>query len=539
MAKITGGPHRGHAAGDTDIEKQASQLASDVKYKVKKKLSGATHMNPAQIARAYEEQLNRSKTAGTPPAVIALAKKKLMGAPKPAVRKEEFDNGAELATESVANALYKVFVEKKEVDVDEQIKELKEAYSKVNRKGERLYHVIVTDKKTGNTYTRDATREKIAELRANPNIASVEMSERQLDSEKEKTKGANTARVKAGKGLDPVGKEDSDPDNDGTPINRDKNDQYIMKRRAAIGKAIAGRGTQKEEFLGEVNTEKDNPDANEKEIDIMKGQNKVVIAPEVPGSGKKSSSFMQVSHYDMLGNPLSESEIKLNKIIQEKTLTAAETAKKEQIVKSLKPKYGKTSKTYAIATSVAKRVAEETVAQADKKAKKEQDEMDPRSIPTAVNLAKNKLRAMGLKCSYEPEGEQIDEMLPALAAGAALLAAPAVIKKVFDKPAQKALDAAANNPNRRLMTGGTVGQLKQAQNNSYELEGEVLGEEESDRANDERLMRGGVGAGRGDSSRPAPAPGTQRKKRRRSSAPSAIDLVRDSIKKKYGEGSLM
>jgi hypothetical protein len=32
MAKITCGPHRGHAAGDTDIEKQASQLASDVKY---------------------------------------------------------------------------------------------------------------------------------------------------------------------------------------------------------------------------------------------------------------------------------------------------------------------------------------------------------------------------------------------------------------------------------------------------------------------------------------------------------------------------
>ena len=34
MAQITGGPHRGHAAGDTDVEKQASQLASDTKYKV-------------------------------------------------------------------------------------------------------------------------------------------------------------------------------------------------------------------------------------------------------------------------------------------------------------------------------------------------------------------------------------------------------------------------------------------------------------------------------------------------------------------------
>jgi len=420
MAKITGGPHRGHAAGDTDIEKQASQLASDVKYKVKKQLSGATHMNPAQVAKAYEAQLNRSKTAGTPPAVIALAKKKLMGAPKPAVRKEEFDNGAELATESVANALYKVFVEKKEVNVDEQVKELKEAYSKVNKKGERLYHIIVTDKKTGNTYTRDATREKIAELRANPNISSVEMSERKLDSEKETKRGENTAKVKAGKGLDPVGKEDSDPDNDGK--HNDPNDKYIMKRRAAIGKAIASRGTQKEEFLGEVNDEAVNPDANEKEIDVMKGKNTVKINPEVPGTGKNSSSYMQVAHYDMLGNPLSESEIALNRMLQEKKM-GKEAKQKEKRLKakydpsgmkaSMIKQYGeKKGKQVYFAKIRGEAMREETVAQADKKAKKEQDEMDPRSIPTAMNLAKNNLRAMGLKCSYEPEGEVLEQHRP-------------------------------------------------------------------------------------------------------------------------------
>jgi hypothetical protein len=43
----------------------------------------------------------------------------------------------------------------------------------------------------------------------------------------------------------------------------------------------------------------------------------------------------------------------------------------------------------------------------DKKKKGEQE--DPRSMKTKVNLVKNKLRAMGLKMSYEPEGEQIDE----------------------------------------------------------------------------------------------------------------------------------
>ena len=40
---------------------------------------------------------------------------------------------------------------------------------------------------------------------------------------------------------------------------------------------------------------------------------------------------------------------------------------------------------------------------------KKKDE-DPRSMPTKINLAKNKLRAMGLKMSYDMEGESIDEV---------------------------------------------------------------------------------------------------------------------------------
>lgn len=34
---------------------------------------------------------------------------------------------------------------------------------------------------------------------------------------------------------------------------------------------------------------------------------------------------------------------------------------------------------------------------------------DPRGMKTNINLAKNKLRAMGLKMSYDMEGDQIDE----------------------------------------------------------------------------------------------------------------------------------
>ena len=74
MAVNIGGPHRGHAAGNTEVEKQASQLASDVKLKVKKEMGPHTDMNPAQVAQAYERKLNSSAAPGP---VKAIARKKL------------------------------------------------------------------------------------------------------------------------------------------------------------------------------------------------------------------------------------------------------------------------------------------------------------------------------------------------------------------------------------------------------------------------------------------------------------------------------
>ena len=81
-----------------------------------------------------------------------------------------------------------------------------------------------------------ATRAKISELRANPNVASVEMTEYGTPTKSEKYKGSSTANVK--KGLDPVGKEDKDIDNDG---DHDKTDKYLINRRKTIGKAIAAK----------------------------------------------------------------------------------------------------------------------------------------------------------------------------------------------------------------------------------------------------------------------------------------------------------
>ena len=111
----------------------------------------------------------------------------------------------------------------------------------------------------------------------------------------------------------------------------------------------------------------------------------------------------------------------------EKTLTPAETKKKEKIVKSMKDKAADFEKRYpgrgkevmyATATKMAKKMAEQNL-----------DEIAPLAVG-------------------------------ALAAGA--LAAPALAKKFLKPTVDKALDNATNNPNRKLMTGGTVGQLNQA-----------------------------------------------------------------------------
>ena len=65
---------RGHAAGDSDVEKQASQLASDVRYKAKGKVKpGASDEEKKKV---FIQILGASPA---PNAVKAMAKQKLMG----------------------------------------------------------------------------------------------------------------------------------------------------------------------------------------------------------------------------------------------------------------------------------------------------------------------------------------------------------------------------------------------------------------------------------------------------------------------------
>ena len=141
------------------IEKQARQLAYDTRYKVKQVMSQKSggKLDPAAVRKAYMGQLNKSPA---PPQVKARAKQMLLG--------EDFINTDDLLSTNIASTIEKVFVE--------GIKKVEEEVIEEDT-GEKKFKVRVTDKKTNNSYVTNATREKITQLRANPNISSVEMTQ--------------------------------------------------------------------------------------------------------------------------------------------------------------------------------------------------------------------------------------------------------------------------------------------------------------------------------------------------------------------------
>ena len=196
------------------IEKQARQLAYDVRYKTKQSLAQKSggKLDPAAVSKMYMAQLAKSPA---PPAIKSRAKQMLMG--------EDYKaNVGKSISDAAASALYKVFVEHHQKDADGNVIEHEDTTpsSEDINEEEKSYKVRVTDKKSNNSYVRMATRAKISELRANPNIASVEMTEYGSPTKSEKYKGKQTARAK--QGLDPVGKEDGDINNDGKKDKTDK-----------------------------------------------------------------------------------------------------------------------------------------------------------------------------------------------------------------------------------------------------------------------------------------------------------------------------
>ena len=212
---------QGAAGGAQDkIRKVARQLAYDVRYKVKQGFKDGQKADPNSLKRAYMQQLGKSPAPGP---VKALAKKMLIG--------EEYDFFT--VESSLSSVVGKVFTTEEEVVEEVVVSDEPSYLQNLDEGEERKYQVRVKDKKTGKSYVRTATRAKIAELRANPNISSVEMTGYGKDYAAPTDGGGKKAK----KDYDGDGKVES-----GTQ-------EFLGSRDKAIKKAIAKRrGRVKEGF---------------------------------------------------------------------------------------------------------------------------------------------------------------------------------------------------------------------------------------------------------------------------------------------------
>ena len=351
------GPRRGHAAGDTSIEQQASQLASDIKYKARQKMKGTSgsNMSPGQVQQLYRSLLGSSTAPG---AVKALVKKKLF--------KEQVDTGVVPVSEHVKGSASYV---------------LTRVFSEAE---ERKFVIKVVDKATGNTSYRKADRAKIAELRANKNISSVEITGRKEPDD------AYTGGKKAKKDYDGDGKIES-----GTA-------EYMGSRDKAIKKAMA-----KEEFIADAKEE----DKEDKKLDVMKGKNEVKINPSLGESIKAELDALKAKKVEeaiaeaKAAGPSPEERQQLmnkDKMLKKKIMMQKQTLQMQ--------KQGRLPLNYSEESEKGEKKEGEKDGTFDalRTMKPDAEKDDPRSMPTKINLAKNKLRAMGLKMSYDMEGEMTE-----------------------------------------------------------------------------------------------------------------------------------
>ena len=445
------------------------------------------------------------------------AKKMLIG--------EEYDFVDVDVKSSLSNICAKVFVEgggkiEEEIEVIEEAEDTK-------------YTIRVKDKKTGREYLRKADRAKISELRSNPNISSVEITGRKDDGTYDRT-GQKTAKVKAGKGLDPVGKEDSDINNDGK-VN--KTDSYLKNRREKIGSAIAKEeyideapyqvmgspdgkkekkigkpvksrkyadsraaeladthkttgGQYRSKYVEEVIYEKE--ENGDKKIDVMKkGKNTIKVNPTLGESIRAELDLLKAQKIAEQDASMKQQEDE-----KKKEQLAAQQGKKDKMMKMriLQNKMRAVRGGAEIAAS--HELEGDTIAEGegmmrycpacdkdetrdeckaggeywDENSKPAKEE-DPRSMPAKINLAKNKLRAMGLKMSYDMEGDMVE---------------------------------------------ATEDSLK-----------------------DRRMERGGVGGNNRYKKPTSNTPNTFGKKKSVVGGPSALERVKASITAKYGQGAIM
>jgi hypothetical protein len=439
-------------SGEKTPEERISQAASDIRYRARRE--------KLTLQSAYSQFMQNSNMSEAEKSEV---RKKLFGEGG-GMKAENFDMDMKnSASDSMAKALYKVFVEKKDntIDITSLKNELEEAANETA--AGKKYKVRVSDKESGVTYTRYATREKISQLRAKG--LEVEMTEYGTPYEGERTKGEKTSEVlsqKAKRDYDGDGKVES-----GAKEYRGAVHNAIQRKRGGVPD---GRDTSsvKEEFIGEVTTSQSNslqnvnPDTNPTQIDFTTKKNKITINPT------DSSQTKLMSHHEILGDVINENGYsKFLGMLQEKKMTKSSKKKEKKLKAKYDPSGMKASMKKQYGAEQGEKVYFATIRKQSMKEGSEcgcEDEdkdknMDSRSLPTAINLAKNRARAMGAKNPIVMVASENIESGPILPGERG--------KRVFPKGQEP------------KATGAKLPTLQKAQ---YDPEGEVIEEEMPKRA---------------------------------------------------------
>ena len=243
------------AGGGDNIQKAARQLAYDTRYKARRE--------GIPLERAFTQSLQNSK--------------------------------ASAPVKDAAKALLFKSTKAESVEVEGDLEEARDKSKEKVR--------VIPKKGYGDAkgYVRFADAKKKHELRSNPQISSVTPTDHgdAYEGEDDKKK---KSKKKSGK-LDPVGQEDGDVNNDGK---KDSSDKYLMKRRKAIGKAIAK--TKKEEFsnwkaelgLDEETMVEVAGEDKQKKITEKNVKNKIEIHPDLKeGIGKLGGEVLEVEEVEV------------------------------------------------------------------------------------------------------------------------------------------------------------------------------------------------------------------------------------------------
>ena len=425
------------ATGGTEesSEKRIRQAVYDIRYRARRE--------DIDLKAAFSQYMSNTSMNALEQREV---KAKLFG--KEGGMKEQYSmESVAWATDAVVSALQKVFVEGVSVE-DGEPELVYERQIQAVRKGKEvtLYSVRVTDPKTGKSYTRDADREKITDLRARG--LKVEMSDQ-----------------KPGEAQRDMSKK-----NDGNLANN-----YPPYDKVTRGDVIAG-ATGKDQMGGKRKVEEGTTFTgarNTRKLDVMPSGmvNKVSVLPKDGSDQQTPKSTIQAGVE--LGGQLISEKSKALQVFQE--------------MHGICPRCGKCP------------------CECDKKDK----ERDTRSDKTYRDVVKNKLRSMGMKdplIMADPEKLEKDFAKIASADNAKVVEEglfgflnpkkqEAVRRGTLHRDTNERPGTIFHNVSKRNEM------LKKLQQNSFEPQGEVVSEEESDRARDTHQQRGGMAA-RKDYDRP-------------------------------------